>query len=223
MPAAAAPVQLTGTPACLQKPCMNAAARNRLIIRVAATGRGMPVHDDAGPPIDDSRADVATLEALHPQLYEHLRELARRALAGERAAQTLNTTALVHEAWLGLGAHAAQFESRAHFFGYAATAMRHILVDHARRKTALKRTSDAVPLDLDAHDVPVAQAAAEVLALDAALDRLQALEPRAARVVELRFFSGLSIDETAETLGVVPRTVVRDWALARAFLHAELG
>ena len=223
MPTAAPPVQLTGLPACLQKPCVNAAARDRLIIRTAATGRGMRVHDDAGPTTDDPRPGMAAPEALHPQLYEHLRELARRALAGERAAQTLNTTALVHEAWLGLGAHAAQFESRAHFFGYAATAMRHILVDHARRKTALKRSSDAVPLDLDAHDVPMAQAAAEVLALDAALDRLHTLEPRAARVVELRFFAGLSIDETAEALGIVPRTVVRDWTRARAFLHAALA
>lgn len=170
-----------------------------------------------------SHGELAAVEALYPHLYAHLRELARRALAGERAAQTLNTTALVHEAWLGLGAHAAEFESRAHFFGYAATAMRHILVDHARRKGALKRASDAVPLDLDAHDVPVEQAAAEVLALDAALDRLQVLEPRAARVVELRFFAGLSIDETAEALGIVPRTVVRDWTRARAFLHAALA
>lgn len=181
------------------------------------------MHEDAGQPTDAAQRDAAAIEALHPQLYEHLRELARRALAGERAAQTLSTTALVHEAWLGLGVASARFESRAHFLGYAATAMRHILVDHARRKAALKRGSDAVPLDLDAHDVPVGQAAAEMLALDVALDRLQVLEPRAARVVELRFFGGLSIDETAETLGVVPRTVVRDWALARAFLHAELG
>ncbi len=174
--------------------------------------------DEAG-----SAVDPAGLEALHPGLYEHLRELARRALAGERAAQTLGTTALVHEAWLGFGAADARFESRAHFLGYAATAMRHILVDHARRKAAIKRGSGAVPLDLDAIDIPVEQAATEMLALDAALDRLQALEPRAARVVELRFFGGLSIEETADTLGVVPRTVVRDWTLARAFLHAELG
>ena len=181
------------------------------------------MHEGPAQPDAGYSRDASAFEALHPQLYEHLRELARRALAGERAAQTLNTTALVHEAWLGLGASAAQFESRAHFLGYAATAMRHILVDHARRKSALKRGSDAVPLDLDAHDVPVEQAAADMLALDVALDRLQALEPRAARVVELRFFGGLSIDETAQTLGVVPRTVVRDWTLARAFLHAELG
>ena len=181
------------------------------------------MHDSRGQHESTRDRDAAALEALHPQLYERLREMARRALAGERAAQTLNTTALVHEAWLGIGASSASFESRAHFLGYAATAMRHILVDHARRKAALKRGSDAIPLDLDAHDVPVEQVAAELLALDVALGRLQALEPRAARVVELRFFGGLSIDETAETLGVVPRTVVRDWTLARAFLHAELG
>lgn len=168
-------------------------------------------------------AEPASAEALHPQLYSHLRELARRELAGERAAQTLNTTALVHEAWLGLGRHADKFESRSHFLGYAATAMRHILVDHARRKAAIKRSNEAVSLDPDLHDLPVEQVATEVLALDAALDRLQALEPRAARVVELRFFAGLSIDETAEALGIVPRTVVRDWTRARAFLHASLS
>lgn len=170
-----------------------------------------------------SQGQPTPFEALHPHIYVHLRELARRALAGERATQTLNTTALVHEAWLGLGAHAEEFESRAHYFGYAATAMRHILVDQARRKGALKRGNEAISLDLDAHDIPVEQAAAEVLALDDALDRLQALEPRAARVVELRFFAGLSIDETAEVLGIVPRTVVRDWTRARAFLHATLA
>lgn len=170
-----------------------------------------------------SQGKPAAFEALYPHIYVHLRELAHRALAGERAAQTLNTTALVHEAWLGLGTHADEFESRAHFFGYAATAMRHILVDQARRKGALKRENEAISLDLDAHDIPVEQAAAEVLALDDALDRLQALEPRAARVVELRFFAGLSIDETAEALGIVPRTVVRDWTRARAFLHAALA
>ena len=172
---------------------------------------------------DDTGRGQEALAALHPQLYDHLRELARRALAGERAAQTLDTTALVHEAWLGFGAADTCFESRAHFLGYAATAMRHTLVDHARRKAAIKRGGGAVPLDLDAIDLPVEQAAAEMLALDAALERLHALEPRAARVVELRFFGGLSIEETADTLGVVPRTVVRDWTLARAFLHAELG
>lgn len=181
------------------------------------------MHESPVQPEAATGHDAVALAAVHPQIYEHLRGLARRALAGERAAQTLNTTALVHEAWLGLGPATARFESRAHFLGYAATAMRHILVDHARRRAALKRGSDAVPLDLDAHDVPVEQAAAEMLALDGALVRLQALEPRAARVVELRFFGGLSIDETAEALGVVPRTVVRDWTLARAFLHAELG
>jgi RNA polymerase sigma factor (TIGR02999 family) len=169
------------------------------------------------------QGDAAALETLYPRLYEHLRELAQRALAGERAAQTLNTTALVHEAWLDLGANTAGFTDRAHFFGYAATAMRHILVDHARRKGAIKRSGEAVPLDIEMHDVPVEQAAAEVLALDAALDRLHTIEPRAARVVELRFFAGLSIDETAEALGIVPRTVVRDWTRARAFLHAALA
>jgi RNA polymerase sigma factor (TIGR02999 family) len=183
---------------------------------------GSPVNDNAVPTSDSLVASSERFDDLYPHIYAHLREMARRALSGERAAQTLNTTALVHETWLGLAKHAPQFESRAHFFAYAATAMRHILVDQARKKGAIKRSSDAVALDLELHDVPVERAAAELLALDEALDRLQKLEPRAARVVELRFFAGLSIDETAEALGIVPRTVVRDWTLARAFLHSAL-
>lgn len=180
------------------------------------------MNDLSGARCEANFEHIAASETLHPHLYAHLRELARRTLAGERAAQTLNTTALVHEAWLGIRASTKEFENRAHFFGYAATAMRHILVDHARRKSATKRENDAIPLDLEKHDLPAEKAAAEVLALDEALDRLQVLEPRAARVVELRFFAGLSIDETAEALGIVPRTVVRDWTRARAFLHAAL-
>jgi len=161
------------------------------------------------------------LAELHPQVYAHLRALAHRALAGERAAQTLSTTALVHEAWLGLHG-GMQFESRTHFLAYAATAMRHILVDHARRKAAMKRGGDVAPIDLEQHDVPIERVAGDMLALDEALERLGSIDQRAARVVELRFFGGLSIDEAAEALGVVPRTVVRDWTRARAFLHAAL-
>lgn len=160
--------------------------------------------------------------ALRPQVYRHLRELARRALSGERAAQTLGTTALVHEAWLNLADGDGRFESRAHFYAYAATAMRHILVDRARRRMAQKRGGNDTPLDLEAVEIPVGHAAAEMLALNEALDRLDALEPRLARVVELRFFAGLSVEETAEALGVVARSVVRDWARARVFLQQAL-
>jgi RNA polymerase sigma factor (TIGR02999 family) len=159
---------------------------------------------------------------LRPQVYQRLRELARRQLAGERAAQTLDTTALVHEAWLNLAGGAHGFADRAHFYAYAATAMRHILVDHARRRLAQKRGGNEAPLDLDAVEIPAAHAAAEMLALNAALERLDALEPRLARVVELRFFAGLSVEETAEALGIVARSVVRDWARARVFLQQAI-
>ena len=152
------------------------------------------------------------------QVYDSLRELARRHLAGERAGQTLSTTALVHEAWLSLSEATPSFHDRAQFYAYAATTMRHILVDRARRRMAQKRGGGEARLDLDAVEVPVDDAACELLALDRALDRLGALEPRLARVIELRFFAGLSVEQTAEVLDIVPRSVVRDWARARAFL-----
>lgn len=174
-------------------------------------------------PVTPSRGDAEDLDAtLRPQVYQRLRELARRQLAGERAAQTLDTTALVHEAWLNLADSGSRFDSRGHFYAYAATAMRHILVDHARRRTAWKRGGNEAPLDLDAVEIPIVHAAAEMLALNDALDRLDALEPRLARVVELRFFAGLSVEETAEALGIVARSVVRDWARARVFLQQAI-
>jgi RNA polymerase sigma factor (TIGR02999 family) len=171
------------------------------------------------PPHDDAEDLDATLR---PQVYQRLRELARRQLAGERAAQTLDTTALVHETWLNLAGGAHGFADRAHFYAYAATAMRHILVDHARRRMARKRGGNEAPLDLDAIEIPSEHAAAEMLALNEALERLDALEPRLARVVELRFFAGLSVEETAEALGIVARSVVRDWARARVFLQQAI-
>ena len=165
--------------------------------------------------IDESR--------LHPLAYQRLRELAHRALAGERGAQTLNTTALVHEAWLSFAERGAGFESQTHFHGYAAIAMRHILVDHARRKGAIKRGGPHVVLDWEAEAVPVEDLAGEVLALDAALGQLAEVDARLVRVVELRFFAGLSVEETGEVLGITSRSVVRDWQKARLFLHAAIG
>lgn len=169
----------------------------------------------AGRPVAD--------DTLLATVYERLRELARRQLAGERAAQTLNTTALVHEAWLQLAPAQAGFRDRVHFYAYAATAMRHILIDHARQKSALKRGGEHQPLDLHAESIAVEQAADELIGLDAALDRLDRVEPRLARIVELRFFVGLSVEEVADVLSIVPRSVVRDWARARAFLGRELA
>jgi len=153
-----------------------------------------------------------------PQAYQCLRDLARRHLAGERAGQTLSTTALVHEAWLSFSDASPSFRDRAQFHAYAAMTMRHILIDHARRRIAQKRGGGEARLDIDAIEVPVEDAAVELLALDRALDRLAALEPRLSQVVELRFFAGLSVEQTAEVLDIVPRSVVRDWARARAFL-----
>jgi RNA polymerase sigma factor (TIGR02999 family) len=158
-----------------------------------------------------------------PQVYQSLRELARRHLAGERAGQTLSTTALVHEAWLSFSDASPSFHDRAQFHAYAAMTMRHILIDHARRRMAHKRGGGEVRLDIDAIEVPVDDAACELLALDRALDRLAALEPRLSQVVELRFFAGLSVEQTAEALDIVPRSVVRDWARARVFLREAMA
>jgi RNA polymerase sigma factor (TIGR02999 family) len=166
---------------------------------------------------------LADGEGLLPQVYQRLRELARRQLAGERGAQTLNTTALVHEAWLDLVDRMPGFSDRSHFYAYAATAMRHILVDHARRRTAIKRGGNETAIDIDDTDIPVNHVAAEMLGLDRALDRLALLEPRLSQVVELRFFAGLSVEETASTLGIVPRSVVRDWARAQVFLREAMA
>jgi len=168
-------------------------------------------------PPDVARADWMA------QAYDSLRELARRHLAGERAGQTLSTTALVHEAWLSFSDGLPAFVDRAQFHAYAATTMRHILVDHARRRLAQKRGGGEQRIDIEAVEIGVDDSAAELLALDRALDRLAALEPRLSRVVELRFFAGLSVEQTADALAIVPRSVVRDWARAREFLREAMA
>ncbi len=180
---------------------------------------------DNDPPSTRALPDTGEpplIDRLLPEVYERLRRLAHRQLAGE-GPHTLDTTALVHETWL----HLAQREGdawcdRAHFFGYAAIAMRHILVDHARRKGAIKRGGGQLALDWTANDLPVAELAGEVLALDAALGQLAELDARLVRVVELRFFAGLSVEETGAVLGITSRSVVRDWQKARLFLHAAI-
>ncbi|MBX3700496.1 MAG: sigma-70 family RNA polymerase sigma factor [Dokdonella sp.] len=157
------------------------------------------------------------------QAYAILRALARRHLAGERARHTLNTTALVHEAWLALAGHCATPDARARFHAYAAVTMRNILVDHARRRLADKRGGGQERLDLEQVEIGVEDSAAELVALDAALARLAAFDARLSQVVELRFFAGLSVEETAAMLDIVPRSVVRDWARARAFLREAMA
>ena len=170
--------------------------------------------------------------ALYAVVYEELRELAHRQLARERRDHTLQTTALVHEAYLRLVDDTlVDRRGRAYFFAAAGQAMRRILVEHARRRGAAKRGSNVVHLDLDnlssLDDVDLSVTAVdnfadELVALDTALGRLAALNPRHAQVVECRFFAGMSVEETAAALAVSERTVKYDWALARAWLYEEL-
>lgn len=171
-----------------------------------------------------SDGDPVAFDAVFPVVYDQLRGMAHRQLRLESVGHTLGTTALVHEAYLRLvDQRQARFTDRAHFFAIAATAMRRILVDHARRHGALKRGAGARRVPLDSVDLLAADDRADLLvALDAALVRLAGLDQRQAKVVECRFFGGLTEDETAAALGVSPRTVKRDWAKARSWLYADL-
>jgi len=164
------------------------------------------------------------LEQLLPAIYGELKRLAGSYLRRERPDHTLQATALVHEAFLKLvDQRDVRWQNRAHFFGIAAQIMRRILVDHARAHTASKRGSGERPLSLDDALVIAPAPDVDVLALDDALTRLAVVDPQQSRVVELRFFGGLTIDETAEVLGISPATVGREWTLAKAWLYAELG
>jgi RNA polymerase sigma factor (TIGR02999 family) len=163
------------------------------------------------------------MDRLLPLVYGELRVMAHRHRLGEREEHTLNTTALVHEAYLKLVDQTwASARSRAYFFGAASRAMRQILVDHARLRMRKKRGGRQRPVELEEHHLVVDELAADVLDLDEALGKLGGIEPRAARVVECRFFSGLSVEETAAVLDVSVRTVKRDWILARAWLYREM-
>lgn len=167
------------------------------------------------------RGDPRVQDALFARVYDELHRLARR-IGGGRAGETLCTTVLVHEAYLKLVRSAQPgWDGRAHFFGAAARAMRQILVSEARRRCAQKRGDWAVTFEEGEHAAPVQPE--ELLALDAALERLGALEPRRALVVEHRFFAGLTTEETARLLDVSTATVERDWRSARAWLAQQLG
>jgi RNA polymerase sigma factor (TIGR02999 family) len=166
--------------------------------------------------------DADARERLFPLVYEELRQVARRALRRERPDHTLRPTELVHEAFLKLGAAEGPWQDRAHFLGVAARAMRQILVDHARRRLAGKRGGGMVPTTLEDIGSDEGLPPEEVLALDAALDRLEQMDARLRSLVEYRFFGGLSDREIAELLQVSERTVNRDWAKARAWLHKEV-
>jgi RNA polymerase sigma factor (TIGR02999 family) len=182
------------------------------------------------PPQDVSRlliawsnGDEEALEQLMPLVYEELRRLAHRHLGRERAGHTLQTTALVHEAYLRLvDQKEVRWQNRAHFFAVAAQMMRRILVDYARSRRFAKRGGGAQPVSLDEAMVVSNERAADIVALDEALNALAEFDERKSRMVELRFFGGLSIEETAEALRVSPGTVMRDWTLAKAWLQREM-
>jgi RNA polymerase sigma factor (TIGR02999 family) len=171
-----------------------------------------------------SDGDQAALDKLVPVVYEELHRLAHHYISRERPGYTLQTTALAHEAYLRLiDAKSVRWQNRAHFFAVASQLMRRILVDLARARHNLKHGGGAQQVSLDEALIASPERGAELLALDEALDRLAALNPRQSRVVELRYFGGLTEEEVAEVLKVSPRTVRSDWSLARAWLYRELS
>ena len=173
---------------------------------------------------DWAKGDQGAVDRLTPRIYRELRRIAGHCMQNERPGRTIQTTALVHEAYLKLiDVNQVDWQHRAHFFAVSAQIMRRILLDRARRRTAGKRGGAAQRVNLDElPDVGLGRAR-EMIALDDALNALAALDPRKARVIELRFFGGLSVEETAEVLRVSPDTVLRDWRLARAWLLKELS
>jgi RNA polymerase sigma-70 factor (ECF subfamily) len=167
--------------------------------------------------------DAQALERLTPLVYQELHRIARGYMRKERPDHTLQTTALINEAYIRLvDARSVNWHDRAHFFAVCARAMRRILVDHARSRGYQKRGGGQISVQLDAVTVGNWTPDSNILELDEALNRLSALDPRKGNIVEMRFFGGLSVDETAEALGISPETVMRDWKLARAWLFREL-
>lgn len=167
--------------------------------------------------------DPTARDRLVPIVHEELRRLAHHYMRGERRGHTLQTTALVNEAYLRLaGIDGLRWRDRAHFFAVAATLMRRVLVDYARRRGRGKRGAGVAVISLDENAI-AAGPAVDVVALDDALQRLSAVDPQQGRVVELRFFAGLSVEETAEVLGISPATVKREWATAKLWLYDELA
>lgn len=170
-----------------------------------------------------NNGDQSALDQLIPVVYQELRQMADRFLRHEATGHTLQPTALVHEAWLRLADQTrVNWQNRTQFFGVAAQMMRRILVDHAKTKHREKRGGDAVKLSLDDVINLCQERASDLIALDEALDALNSFDRRKCSVVELRYFGGLSVEETAEVLDVSPDTVMRDWKLAKAWLYQQL-
>jgi RNA polymerase sigma-70 factor (ECF subfamily) len=171
-----------------------------------------------------NQGDAEALERLIPVVYRELRRMAQHHLRSENSGHTLQPTALVHEAYLRLiDQTQVEWQNRAHFFGIAAQMMRRILVDHAKAKHRDKRGGGAVPLSLDEALNYGHERADELVALDDALLELAAFDDRKSRVVELRYFGGLSVDETAQALDISPKTVIRDWNMAKSWLYQQLS
>ena len=174
--------------------------------------------------LDDWRqGDRTAIEKLTPLIYDELRRIAHRYVQRERNGHTLQTTALVNEAYLHLVGHEKpEWQNRAHFFAVMAQVMRHILIDHARRRHFVKHGGDMLRVPLEEASLMTTQRAAELVALDEALDELAKLDPRKAQVVKLRYFGGLSLEETAEVLEISMMTVRRDWRAAKAWLYRRM-
>ena len=173
--------------------------------------------------LDWSNGDKTALDKLMPLVYDELRGLARRYLGGERRGHTLQTTAIVHEAYLQLvDQRRVQWQNRAHFFGISAHLMRRILAGYARSRRYAKRGGGAQQVSLDEAMVVSEERAADMVAVDDALTALAEIDERKSQIVEMRFFGGLSIDETAEVLGVSPGTIMREWTLAKAWLRRAM-
>ncbi len=191
--------------------------------------RGVAVHQDSPEQVTQllvrwRDGDRQALDALMPIVYTELRGMAHRYLQRERSDHTLQSTALVHEAYVRLiGQKLPEWQNRAHFFGVAARLMRQILVEYARGHQAAKRGGNACKVTLEEGSLLAQQADLDVVVLDDALQDLAKLDEQQSRIVELRFFAGLSIDDTSEVLGISPATVSREWTTARIWLHREIS
>ena len=181
-----------------------------------------PRHDVTELLIRWRNGDQRALDQMLPLVYDELRRLARRRLRSEPPGHTLQSTALVHEAFLRMMDQHAQWQNRAHFFGIAAQMMRRVLVDHARSRSAAKRGEGVRKVTLDAGIAAPETRGVDIQALDEALSSLGKLDPRQEKIIELRFFAGLSIEDASEVLQLSPATVKREWATARAWLYREL-
>ncbi len=174
--------------------------------------------------IDLSEGNRDALDKLIPLVYSELRQMAARYLRREAASHTLQTTALVHEAYLKLvDQKKVRWQNRSHFFAIAAQSMRRILIDHARSRLSDKRGGSEQKIALDEGAIDISEErASSLIALDEALERLAEIDPQKSRIVELRFFGGLSIEETAQSLGIGTATVIRQWRMAKAWLYKEV-